>query len=520
MHCGTPCKSSITRPAEGHGQPTVALVFWGIGYRKDLQLEVGGGGRVRTAASQFCRLLPYHLGTPPWTRVITDSGKTCQIDFARGRTVRSFFCRTGTVEVNTPKIQAIRGVKDILPAEMPMWHLLESTAKRLLETSGYSEIRIPVFEATELFARSLGATTDVVEKEMYTFPDRDGKSLTLRPEGTASVMRAYIEHHLWADAPLTKVYYMGPMFRHERPQAGRFRQFYQVGAEALGSTSPLLDAEQLVMLDRLFRALNITPTTLLLNSLGCPLCRPRYREVLTAFLATRLDQLCEACRRRYETNPLRILDCKREECQAATKSAPVITAYLGPECVQHFDAVKTALDDVGVAYRLDPRLVRGLDYYTKTAFEFTAEGLGAQNTVAAGGRYDGLVEALGGPPTPGVGFALGIERVVALLPQGSGTTRTPGVFIATLGEAAGRRLSPLLTALRDAGIRTETDYDQASLKSQLRKADKLGARFSVILGDDEIAKNSAVVRNMDTKEQHDVALGELLQYLAVQLPSL
>jgi histidyl-tRNA synthetase len=419
--------------------------------------------------------------------------------------------------VSSQKIQSIRGVKDILPHEMPLWHRLETTARRLLETSGYGEIKIPVFEATELFARSIGGATDIVEKEMYTFPDRDGKSLTLRPEGTASVMRAYIEHHLWAEAPLTKVYYVGPMFRHERPQAGRFRQFHQIGAEALGSASPLLDAEQLVLLDRLFQALGVTPTTLLLNSLGCPLCRPRYRDALKAFLATRLDQLCEACRRRYETNPLRILDCKREECRAATHDAPSITGYLGQECVQHFDAVRTALDDVGLAYRIEPRLVRGLDYYTKTAFEFTAEGLGAQNTVAAGGRYDGLVEALGGPSTPGVGFALGIERVVALLKQGSAFPRTPGVFIAALGEAAGRRLAALLTALRDAGIRTETDYDRGSLKSQLRKADKLGARYTVILGDDEIAHTQAVVRDMDTKAQLAVALDELVAYLAARI---
>lgn len=419
--------------------------------------------------------------------------------------------------MSTQKIQSIRGVKDVLPSEMPLWHRLETTARKLLETFGYGEIKIPVFEATELFARSIGGATDIVEKEMYTFPDRDGKSLTLRPEGTASVMRAYIEHHLWADAPLTKVYYLGPMFRHERPQAGRFRQFHQIGAEALGSPSPLLDAEQLVLLDRLFRDLGVAPTTLLLNSLGCPLCRPAYREALKAFLATRLDRLCEACRRRYESNPLRILDCKRDECRAATHDAPAITGYLGPECVEHFEAVKTALGDVGLTYRVEPRLVRGLDYYTKTAFEFTAEGLGAQNTIAAGGRYDGLVEALGGPSTPGVGFALGIERVVALLKQGSAFPRTPGVFIAALGETAGRRLASLLTALRDAGIRTDTDYDRGSLKSQLRKADKVGARYTVILGDDEIAKARAVVRDMETKAQDHVALDELVPHLATRI---
>lgn len=421
--------------------------------------------------------------------------------------------------MSTPKIQSIRGVKDILPGEIPLWHLLETTTRRLLETSGYAEIKIPVFEATELFARSIGAATDIVEKEMYTFPDRDGKSLALRPEGTASVMRAYIEHHLWAESPLTKLYYVGPMFRHERPQAGRFRQFHQIGAEAVGSSSPLLDAEQVIVLDRLFRALGVTPTTLLLNSLGCPLCRPRYREALKAFLAPRVSRLCDACQRRFETNPLRILDCKREECRAATQDAPAITDYLGPECVSHFEAVKAALTDVGVAFRIEPRLVRGLDYYTKTAFEFTAEGLGAQNTIAAGGRYDGLVEALGGPSTPGVGFALGIERVVALLKQGSAAPSPPSVFIATLGEAAGRRLAPLLTALRDAGIRTETDYDRGSLKSQLRKADKLGARHVVILGDDEIAGETAVVRDMETKAQQQIPFGDLLTYLTARVLS-
>jgi histidyl-tRNA synthetase len=419
--------------------------------------------------------------------------------------------------VGTQKIQSIRGVKDILPSEMPLWHFLDSTARHLFETYGYEEIKIPVFEATELFARSIGAATDIVEKEMYTFPDRDGKSLTLRPEGTASVIRAYIEHHLWAEAPLTKLYYAGPMFRHERPQAGRFRQFHQIGAEAVGSASPLLDAEQLTLLDRFFRALKISPTTLLLNSLGCPLCRPRHRDALRTFLAPRVGRLCEACQRRFETNPLRILDCKREECRAATQDAPAITEYLGPECVSHFETVKTSLNDAGVGFRIEPRLVRGLDYYTKTAFEFTAEGLGAQNTIAAGGRYDGLVEALGGPSTPGVGFALGIERVVALLKQGSAAPRPSGVFVAALGEAAGRRLVPLLTALRDAGIRTETDYDRGSLKSQLRKADKLGARHVVILGDDEIARETAVVRDMETKAQHQVPFGDLLPYLTTQV---
>lgn len=418
----------------------------------------------------------------------------------------------GTV-TTPPKIQAIRGVKDVLPGDTSSWHFLETTARRLLETSGYAEIRIPIFESTELFARGLGASTDVVEKEMYTFPDRDGKLLTLRPEGTASVIRAYIEHHLWTEAPLAKLYYLGPMFRHERPQAGRFRQFHQIGAEAIGSANPLLDAELLIVLDRLFAALGVRSATLLLNSLGCPLCRPAYREALKAFLLPRADALCESCRKRLDVNPLRILDCKRETCREATVDAPIITGFLGPECVEHFAGVREALDAVGVAYRLDPRLVRGLDYYTKTAFEFTAEGLGAQNTIAAGGRYDGLVEALGGPPTPGVGFALGIERVAAVLNKGNAASPATGLFIAALGDAAGRRLAPLLTELRDAGIRVETDYDRGSLKSQMRKADKLGARYTLILGDDEIAKGVAPLRDMATKAQIDLALDRLVPHL-------
>jgi len=417
-----------------------------------------------------------------------------------------------------PKIQAIRGVKDILPGEVAAWQLLERTARTLLETFGYAEIKIPIFEFTELFARSIGSATDIVEKEMYTFEDRDGKLVTLRPEGTASVIRAYIEHHLWTEYPLTKLYYVGPMFRHERPQAGRFRQFYQIGAESLGTANPLADVELLTLLDRFFLALDVAPTTLLLNSLGCPLCRPAYRDALQRFLRSRAADLCEACQRRIETNPLRVLDCKREECRAVTQDAPVITGFLGPECVEPFEEVKAALNATGIRYQLEPRLVRGLDYYTKTAFEFTAEGLGAQNTIAAGGRYDGLVEALGGPPTPGVGFALGIERVVTLLKPGIAPPRTPDVFLATLGKAARPLMVRILNAARDAGLRIETDYDQGGLKSQMRRADRLGARYVVILGEDELAKGTAVVRDMTNKSQTDVRLEDVVSHLVTLIP--
>jgi len=395
---------------------------------------------------------------------------------------------------------------------------MERTARTLLETFGYAEIKIPIFEFTELFARSIGTATDIVEKEMYTFQDRDGKSVTLRPEGTASVIRAYIEHHLWTERPLTKLYYVGPMFRHERPQAGRFRQFYQIGAEILGTANPLADAELLTLLDRFFHALGVTPTTLLLNSLGCSLCRPAYRDALQRFLRDHAADLCEACRRRIDTNPLRVLDCKREECRTITQHAPVITGFLGPECIEPFEEVTSSLDATGIRYRLEPRLVRGLDYYTKTAFEFTAEGLGAQNTIAAGGRYDGLVEALGGPPTPGVGFAMGIERVVALLKPGLTPPPAPDVFLAALGKVVRPHMVRILTDARDAGLRVETDYDQGGLKGQMRRADRVGARYVVILGEDELAKGAAVVRDMTTKSQTEVRLAELVSHLVTLIP--
>src|SRR5688572_12342602 len=319
--------------------------------------------------------------------------------------------------LNMGIIKGIKGVKDILPEETPRWHVIEDAARRWASCYGYQEIRIPIFELTALFARSIGATTDIVEKEMYTFPDRDGTSLTLRPEGTAGTVRAFIEHNRAADPLPQKFFYLGPMFRHERPQAGRLRQFHQFGAESFGTSDPRADVEVIALLWRLLSDLSLPDLTLEINSLGSSGDRAAYKPILLAFLSQQESLLCANCRRRMETNPLRVLDCKVPDCRAATESAPKLTDHLSPEARVHFDQVLAGLSAVGIPYRLNPRLVRGLDYYCLTSFEITSNHLGAQNAVGAGGRYDGLVEALGGPSVPAVGFALGLERVSLMLPQ-------------------------------------------------------------------------------------------------------
>ncbi|MDE3223778.1 MAG: histidine--tRNA ligase, partial [Nitrospirota bacterium] len=326
-------------------------------------------------------------------------------------------------------IRGIKGVKDTLPDEMPRWQAIEGAARRFSHLYGFREIRVPVFEVTELFARSIGASTDIVEKEMYTFQDRDGSSLTLRPEATAGVVRAYIEHNLAASPTAQKFYYLGPMFRHERPQAGRLRQFHQYGVESFGSASPQADVEVISLLWRFLSSLGLPGLTLELNSLGEAGDRPAYKAALVAFLKPLEEQLCQNCRRRIETNPLRVLDCKVPTCRTATDSAPKLTDHLSPFAQQHFEAVRATLDSLRIPYFLNPRLVRGLDYYTLTTFEVTTTHLGAQNAVGAGGRYDGLVEVLGGPKTPAVGFAVGLERVSLMLPEGSVPAATKLVFV-------------------------------------------------------------------------------------------
>jgi len=412
-------------------------------------------------------------------------------------------------------IQAIKGVKDVLPADMPAWHFLERTARLLFEAYGFSEIRVPVFEYTDLFARSIGASTDIVEKEMYTFEDRDSRKITLRPEGTAGVVRAFVEHKMYTESVLTKLYYQGPMFRHERPQKGRYRQFYQIGVEALGIDHPHVDVEVLAMLHALFERLGIQGLTLQINSLGDNACRSAYRDALKEYLSEKLSSLCADCQRRYETNPLRILDCKVDADKFV--DSPVMLDYLCDPCKTHFDIVEKGLHTLGIPFEVNKRLVRGLDYYTRTTFEMVMGHMGAQNTVAAGGRYDGLVKEIGGPATPGIGFALGVERAISLMDTATMTVPSPVLFIAALGTEAVEFVLPIIHGLRSANIQVDTDYTGASLKSQMKKADKSGAALTLILGAQEIQSQKAMLRNMQTKEQIEIALPGILEELIRKL---
>ena len=421
------------------------------------------------------------------------------------------------------KISSIKGFVDILPGEVETWQFAEEKAREVFALYNFSEIRIPIVEKTELYSRSLGETTDIVEKEMYTFADQDakGSSLTLRPEGTAGVVRAYVEGELYQVEPARKLFYFGPMFRRERPQKGRQRQFYQIGAEALGRADPLIDAEILLLLGDFFARVGLEGATLELNSLGCVQCRPAYRAELLAFLKEREGKLCENCRRRMERNPLRILDCKEESCIEATRGAPSILDALCEACKEHFDTVRHLLGESGVDYKLNPRMVRGLDYYCRTTFEWTSDQLGSQNAVAAGGRYDGLVADLGGPPTPGVGFALGMERLVLLLGMRElRQAARPTLFLVWVGEAGRSWSFPAAHKLRRRGISVEMEGEKKSLKSQMRRADKLRARYVIIVGDNELGKGIAQLRNMDTKEQSEFKLDALEEELKKKIVGL
>ncbi|MBA5866822.1 MAG: histidine--tRNA ligase [Nitrospira sp. CR1.3] len=414
-------------------------------------------------------------------------------------------------------IKGIKGVKDILPEETPRWRFIEETARRWAGRYGFQEVRIPIFEVTALFARSIGASTDIVEKEMYTFPDRDGTSLTLRPEGTAGTVRAFVEHNRASDPLPQKYYYLGPMFRHERPQAGRLRQFHQFGVEFFGTEDPRADVEVISLLWGLLSDLVLPDLTLEMNSLGSSTDRAAYLPVLVSFLKGRLNRLCANCQRRIETNPLRVLDCKVPECRAATEDAPELLSHISSEARQHFQQVLDGLAALGISHRLNPRLVRGLDYYCLTAFEITSSHLGAQNAVGAGGRYDGLVEALGGPKTPAVGFAVGLERVSLMLPDRSLPPGIPPVYVAAFGPEGGPAGIRLLEELRRAGISAVTDYRSTTLKAHLRQADRAGSRYTILLGDDEARRGSVVVRNMDTKAQSDVSFADISRSLLSQI---
>jgi histidyl-tRNA synthetase len=408
-------------------------------------------------------------------------------------------------------IKAIRGFKDILPREIEKWQFIEKTAREVYESFGFSEIKIPILERTELFSRSIGEATDIVEKEMYTFKDRSGDSLTLRPEATASMARAYLEHHLYAQDPVAKLYFIGPMFRHERPQRGRYRQFYQIDVEIFGVAHPMADAEVMVMLMEFFKRTGLDNVKLQINTLGCEDCRPRYREELTRFLTKNVSQLCPDCKRRLETNPLRILDCKVETCQQVIAGAPLVIDFICDQCANHFEKVRGYLEILSTPFALNPRMVRGLDYYTRTVFEAVDEKLGEQKAVTAGGRYDHLMRDIGGPDIPGIGFAMGIERIVLLSKGKKEPTQFPVLFIAALGEKAQLKAFELANQLHLKGIKAEIDYEGRSLKAQMRRANKLGARYVLMIGGNELETGRAVLRDMEGKVQEEISLNEAVE---------
>ncbi|MGC8844112.1 MAG: histidine--tRNA ligase [bacterium] len=408
------------------------------------------------------------------------------------------------------RFNAPRGTKDILPPESAIWQYIENLFRQTAETFGYREIRTPTFEDVGLFARGIGEDTDIVSKEMYVFQDKGGRTLALRPEGTASVVRAYIEHGLYINQPFVKFYYITSLFRYERPQAGRFREHHQLGVEAIGSKSPYLDAEVIYLAHRFLELLGIKEKELHLNSVGCPLCRPRYLERLKEYLAPHKKELCEDCQRRLEHNPLRVLDCKRETCQSITSQVPPIYDFLCPDCASHFSKLQELLTSLGIAFKLNPRLVRGLDYYTKTAFEIISTKLGAQNSVCGGGRYDGLVEELGGPSVPAVGMGMGLERILIALGEDLPNIKDHiYVFLALEDGTLKDRAFPLLMQLREKGLKADMDYLDRSLKSQLRQADRLKAKFVLILKN----QGGVVLRDMEKGIQKEMSIEEAMEEL-------
>ena len=412
---------------------------------------------------------------------------------------------------------APRGTKDILPDTVGQWTYVEEKIRDLCARYGYKEIRTPMFEHTELFHRGIGEGTDVVDKEMYTFTDRGDRSITLRPENTASAVRAYLQNKLYGDSSLVKLFYIGSMFRYDRPQAGRMREFHQFGVEALGESNPAVDAEIIMLAMDLLGGLGLKDLKLSLNSVGCPKCRPVYRKVLQDFFRDKLEDLCDDCKDRFERSPLRILDCKADADKPYMADAPKITDCLCEECQDHFHKVQHFLTEAGVEFELDARLVRGLDYYTKTAFEIKYPPLGAQSAVAGGGRYDGLIEEIGGNPTPAVGFATGLERVLLalekqnLLPEMDMQT---DVFVVALGEEAQGAAFKLLTKLRQAGLKAGMDYAGRSMKAQMKQANKANARFALIIGEDEVKEACVQLKDMEKSEQQKVSFDNIVDVLS------
>ncbi|PTQ55249.1 MAG: Histidyl-tRNA synthetase [Candidatus Carbobacillus altaicus] len=417
-------------------------------------------------------------------------------------------------------MQVLRGMVDILPAEARRWQWIEAVFRETASRFGYGEIRTPLLEHAELYERSVGDTTDIVQKEMYVFDDRGGRTVALRPEGTAGVVRAFVEHKLYGRETLPlKLFYMGPMFRYERPQSGRQRQFHQFGVEALGSDDPFLDAEIISLAWFFLQSIGLDTVELHLGSIGCPGCRLRYRERLIRHLLPHRDELCEDCRRRLDTNPLRILDCKIDGDKPFVRSAPTILDDLCDDCKTHFTQVQTALDALGVPYTIDPHLARGLDYYTKTVFEFIDTRIGAKSTVLAGGRYNGLVKELGGPDLPGIGFAAGVERLMLLLEKKAVPSGAAAAFdVVVSGFGTGQDVAwKLLFALREAGVRAEWSFDQKKLKAVLRDADRAGARYVVLVGDDETVRGEVTLKDLKSGEQTTFSQETLVERLKTLL---
>jgi len=409
-------------------------------------------------------------------------------------------------------IQRPQGTIDILPEDMPVWQFIESTARGVAAKYGFKEIRFPTFEYTELFQRGVGDTTDVVQKEMYTFNDREKRTLTLRPEGTASVARMVIEHGKYADTMPLKYFYFVNCFRHEKPQAGRSREFYQFGVELFGAPSATADVSVIALGDDFIRSLGIKNATLHINSIGCPKCRPEYHKVLKEYLSANIDDLCDTCKSRYETNPLRILDCKSPVCSKIADNAPKSIEHLCDECNTHFTDLKGYLDAIGIEHSIDPRIVRGLDYYTRTVFEFIVEGIGAQNTVCGGGRYDGLIESVGGPKLAGIGFAMGITRLILAIKQAGIEIKDethPVIYIAPMGDEAKIKAISMTEQLRKRGIYAECDVVGRSLKAQMKYADKINAKYTIVIGGNELETGKASLRNMAESSQTEVDLNNI-----------
>ncbi len=414
-------------------------------------------------------------------------------------------------------IKAPRGVRDILPEDSWKWDYTLEVTRKIADLFSYREVHLPIFEQTDLFARGIGDTTDVVEKEMYTFTDKGGRSITLRPELTASMVRSYLEHNMSGGQQPVKLWEVGPMFRYERPQKGRYRQFWQLDFESIGSDSPMVDLEVIMTAIELFSRLGMSNLEVILNSVGCPKCRPVYRNALMDFLRPRLGELCDTCQNRFDRNPLRILDCKDEKCKEITEGAPAIFESLCEECSEHFKAVTSGLDSLGVVYHIDKRLVRGLDYYTKTAFEVQSGDLGAQNAVCGGGRYDNLSEAIGGPHVPGVGFAAGLDRIVLTMEQQGcpfGKEPSPSVYVVCIDEQARASAVDVLYRLRREGISADMDYMGRGMKAQIKSAVNGGSLVACILGGDEVARGVVMVKDLEKSQQEEVSLDQVVSRVA------